>query len=483
MTKIEKTQCYGCSESFKDSELSTLNQESFCDSCRPEYTSCYNCDGITHEDDTLFVDDEAYCSTCHSELFFNCSYCGYDTATSDEIYCETCDSSYCYDCNINNHDCEDNSINTRKYSTSFFKGTESGKTIKIDRFVGVELESENGESSGLVLPAEIGLSRDGSLNDSGIEIQTPPASLNKLEYYISESCKRLTDSGYEATKRCGLHVHVDARDFKNDCKKISHVLQTFYAIEDMIFSMLPPSRWDSHYCKNLFHDYMYKDFMKSDLKKLESVIYKTQDSNLIDDKKGDRYSNERYHGVNIHSLFYRGTIEFRYHSGTLDKVKILSWIDFLLHVVDWAINNYDKKIVSQLYNLKTSKQKAEKIKEVFNLSDDTYSYMMTRWQKFNPDFKVIFNKGRYSKGINVKKLQKELDKLTDEIEKKYNEVSILFEGGSDLSGNSSQRRYIELKLSKLIDKRYKLQMRINGSPLNKKFISKRKLTAYISKLQ
>ena len=42
------------------------------------------------------------------------------------------------------------------------------------------------------------------------------------------------------------------------------------------------------------------------------------------------YAGSRYHGVNIHSLFYRGTIEFRWFEATLHAGKVKGYIQFIL---------------------------------------------------------------------------------------------------------------------------------------------------------
>ena len=43
----------------------------------------------------------------------------------------------------------------------------------------------------------------------------------------------------------------------------------------------------------------------------------------------DKYNDARYSGLNMHSRYYHGSLEFRLHSGTLNSRKIFNWISIL----------------------------------------------------------------------------------------------------------------------------------------------------------
>lgn len=58
--------------------------------------------------------------------------------------------------------------------------------------------------------------------------------------------------------------------------------------------------------------------------------------------KRDKHGKDRYFGLNFNSHFFRGTIEFRYHSGTVNAKKILNWVKFLHYAMDWATNRFDR---------------------------------------------------------------------------------------------------------------------------------------------
>jgi len=50
----------------------------------------------------------------------------------------------------------------------------------------------------------------------------------------------------------------------------------------------------------------------------------------------DKYNRARYHAWNLHSFFYRKTIEVRLHGGTTQYGKITAWSMLLADFVDYA---------------------------------------------------------------------------------------------------------------------------------------------------
>ncbi|MDE5564535.1 MAG: amidoligase family protein, partial [Oscillospiraceae bacterium] len=56
------------------------------------------------------------------------------------------------------------------------------------------------------------------------------------------------------------------------------------------------------------------------------------------------YNSTRYHGVNLHSYFSKGTVEFRLFNSTLHAGKIKAYIQFCLAVSAWAITSQEKVV-------------------------------------------------------------------------------------------------------------------------------------------
>ena len=62
----------------------------------------------------------------------------------------------------------------------------------------------------------------------------------------------------------------------------------------------------------------------------------------------EKYNDSRYRGFNLHSRFLHGTIEYRYHHGTLSDYYINNWIMFCLAISDFGTTllSKDKKTVN-----------------------------------------------------------------------------------------------------------------------------------------
>ena len=50
------------------------------------------------------------------------------------------------------------------------------------------------------------------------------------------------------------------------------------------------------------------------------------------------YDNTRYHGVNLHNVWYRGTVEFRWFESTIHAGKIKAYLQFCLGIAAKALN-------------------------------------------------------------------------------------------------------------------------------------------------
>ena len=51
----------------------------------------------------------------------------------------------------------------------------------------------------------------------------------------------------------------------------------------------------------------------------------------------DHYNSTRYHGINLHAFFTKGTVEFRLFNGTTHAGKIKAYVQFCLAMSAWAI--------------------------------------------------------------------------------------------------------------------------------------------------
>lgn len=212
--------------------------------------------------------------------------------------------------------------------------------------------------------------KDGSLSSSGVEFMSQPSQGDSLLGMIKRFTGELNKKEYYIDKTCGLHIHLEV-PIKLDLIKKMYI---FYSkCEDLFFKMLPKSRQKSEYCERFrkFDDYDWEDVSKiktlGDFKKL---YYET---NFYHSCMKSKYADKRYCWINFHSLFYRGTLEVRAHSGTIDYEKIANWLLIHLNI----INFLEKTKMDKIVKMKMTKENFLKI-----FTPKIKKYIKLRWKKF-----------------------------------------------------------------------------------------------------
>ena len=109
---------------------------------------------------------------------------------------------------------------------------------------------------------------------------------------------------------CGLHIHVDAANHNR--QSLKNLLSIMYAKEDILFKALQvnearAARW----CQKVREPMLRQARTLSaeetkDLTQLESIWYEG------DVSAGEHYNWTRYYALNLHSVFYRGTVAVSY---------------------------------------------------------------------------------------------------------------------------------------------------------------------------
>lgn len=261
--------------------------------------------------------------------------------------CSDCDRGLdCCGCG-----CRDTSF-FRSEKPQFHRGKANFQRFnKSRRFIAVEIEvadtdSRVDDSSRLYKTIKRWggqIVEDGSLPDTGFEINTAPAAGDLFVKEIAEICKDLSFHGASVTKACGLHVHVDARDFNfYDMRRLVYL---YSKVEPALFGMVSGSRRNSRYCEPC-GDYLADGldkfkYPKAAKNKLLKNIYR---GNHYKDARKDKYAEGRYAAMNLHSWMYRGTVENRMHHGTVNYTKIINWSMLWASILDFAYANSEKYI-------------------------------------------------------------------------------------------------------------------------------------------
>ncbi len=167
-----------------------------------------------------------------------------------------------------------------------------------------------------------------------VEMVTPKLTYDELPR-LQECMRRVKAIGAKVNGSCGLHVHVDASNHNR--QSLKNLIGIMYSKEDILFKALQVNearakRW----CKKVREPMLKKARLLSadetqDLTLLENVWYEGE----VD--KTDHYNWTRYYALNLHSVFYRGTVEWRCFNSTLDPVQAAAYVNLCLAMSAQAI--------------------------------------------------------------------------------------------------------------------------------------------------
>ena len=167
------------------------------------------------------------------------------------------------------------------------------------------------------------------------EMVSPKLSYDEMGK-LQEVVRCLRRHGGFVNESCGQHVHVDAAN--HTPQSLKNALTIMYAKEDILFKALQVnSSRVSQYCQKV-REPMLKEARKlssdetKNLTALESIWY---EGNISD---REHYNWTRYYALNLHSVFYRGTVEWRCFNSTLHAGKVAAYVNLCLAMSAQAIN-------------------------------------------------------------------------------------------------------------------------------------------------
>jgi Putative amidoligase enzyme len=343
--------CEGCSENIsEDDYICSLCER--CESCCDRRGECFTCASCERRRSNQRYNQCSNCDSC--ENCCECSHCGSCGDVSRESTCGECER--CNDCCTCGGD--DNSEVLTDGTLTFHTATKLQHTRNTSkRYISLELEiaSDDGTGSEYVTPVarawRDAIVEDGSLPDSGYEINSNPSSGDVFLDHIGELCDALKDCDAKVTSACGMHCHIAAPDYSYfDLFKLCRL---YASIENGLFELVAPSRRHNHRytlkCASAYTFTHYSTF-KADIIR---ALYGSDATEKIRDYasklkprtsyhrgkqrlsgKTQKYGDARYNALNLHSFFYRGTIEFRHHQGTTNSVKATNWGMVCAAIVD-----------------------------------------------------------------------------------------------------------------------------------------------------
>ncbi len=175
--------------------------------------------------------------------------------------------------------------------------------------------------------------------DLRCEVVTPILQYDDIED-LQEIIRELRAAGAMANESCGIHVHVDGAN--HDASSLTRLMMLFVSRQDLIYKSLEigdrANRWCHPMSKDLFKAMKGSDRTRTEI---ERIWYSSANDGYHGGVDHSHYNATRYHGVNLHAFFTKGTVEFRLFNGTTHAGKIKAYIQFCLAMSAWAIRAKD----------------------------------------------------------------------------------------------------------------------------------------------
>lgn len=190
-----------------------------------------------------------------------------------------------------------------------------GRMWKIMRDASVRCENRSGQNASSLY---------------SVEFVTPICNYDDIET-IQELVRKLRGAGARVNSSCGLHCHINAAP--HTPKTLRNIVNIMAAKEDLLYKALKVNVSREHYCQKM--DTRFLDEINNrppmSMEQIKSMWYDGEDYSYR------HYDDTRYHALNLHSVFYKGTIEFRLFNSTLHAGEVKSAIQLCLAISHQAL--------------------------------------------------------------------------------------------------------------------------------------------------
>ena len=158
-----------------------------------------------------------------------------------------------------------------------------------------------------------------------VEFVSPICQYADIET-IQELVRKLRAGGAKVNDSCGLHVHVDSSS--HTPKTLRNIVNIMASKEGMLYKALQVDVEREHYCQKADTRFLEELNHKrpTTMRKVEEMWYNGRGGRYL------HYDDSRYHALNLHSVFSKGTIEFRLFNSTLHAGEVKSYIQLCLAI-------------------------------------------------------------------------------------------------------------------------------------------------------
>lgn len=170
----------------------------------------------------------------------------------------------------------------------------------------------------------------------GYEVCTPAivlADLPKVEAIL----RGLRQAGYKATASCGLHVHIETRDFT--LRRLQRLLRLWARHEPVLYTFVNRARRTNRYCGPIGRSITQtqRSVTPEGMPRIEAVemidLPETMDG--LRGELSARGVVRHTAALNLSNFWASGRIEVRIHHGSTDFATIAAWVRLLLQLA-WS---------------------------------------------------------------------------------------------------------------------------------------------------
>lgn len=149
---------------------------------------------------------------------------------------------------------------------------------------------------------------------------------------LQEIVRQLRHKGAFVNSQCGIHIHVDASRYTP--QTLRNLVNIIASKEDILYKALRIDPARMRWCKKT-----NGELLEAINRRKPQTMEALKDIWYAGSTRGrdEHYNDTRYHGLNLHSVFTKGTVEFRLFNSTTHAGEIKAYIQFCLAVSHQAL--------------------------------------------------------------------------------------------------------------------------------------------------
>ena len=220
-------------------------------------------------------------------------------------------------------------------------------------YIGIEIEVENINESLPIYSGYWESKADNSLRNSGVEFISYPIKGSTISSLISLFYTYLPKQA-SFSNRTSIHIHVNCLDLT--VEQITSFVLLYLFLERLLYRYIGRDRNKNIFCVPIQDTFRVSSLFLDLKSKLAFPLeYKIQDESA------------RYSGLNLASLHEFGTLEFRQLFGTRNQKKVITWINLLLAIKEYASLRGPDKLINEISDLDTNEKYESYLKSIFGL--------------------------------------------------------------------------------------------------------------------